>query len=146
MSKINVRFPHAGPPLLLRLAVELSSKKKKEKKKKHGLHQFVQVDAGKPRDWLGVGRRGSLIGRQQALPLGVFQDGVVAEEVLVWGLDAEGPLAPHAAHRLPHVERADVLQLGQADVQGTERTWRSTAGARPSQRHTMTHLVGVNTI
>ena len=135
----------ALPSFFVWLSNYLPKRKKKKKRSTDCINLSRWMLGNRGIGW-GVGRRGSLIGRQQALPLGVFQDGVVAEEVLVWGLDAEGPLAPHAAHRLPHVERADVLQLGQADVQGTERTWRSTAGARPSQRHTMIHLVGVNTI
>lgn len=66
------------------------------------------------------GGRGSLIGWEQALPLGVLQDGVVAEVVLVRGLDAEGPLRSHAPHCLAHVQGAHVLQLGQTDVQRAE--------------------------
>lgn len=66
----------------------------------------------------------SLIGWKQALPLGVLQDGVVAEVVLVRGLDAEGPLSSHAPHRLAHVERPHVLDLGQTDVQRTKGSCR----------------------
>lgn len=66
----------------------------------------------------------SLIGWKQALPLGVFQNGIVAEVVLVRSLNAEGPLSSHASHRLAHVERAHVLNLGQTDVQRTEGTWQ----------------------
>lgn len=66
----------------------------------------------------------SLIGWKQALPLGVLQDGVVAEVVLVRGLDAEGPLSSHASHRLAHVECPHVLDLGQTDVQRTKGSCR----------------------
>lgn len=65
----------------------------------------------------------SLIGWKQALPLGMLKDGVVAEVVLVWGLDAEGPLSSHASHRLAHVERPHVLDLGQTDVQRTKGSY-----------------------
>lgn len=64
------------------------------------------------RSWINRGGAGggtSLIGREQVLPLGVLQNGVVAEVVLVRGLNAEGPLRSHAAHRLADVERAHVL-------------------------------------
>lgn len=57
----------------------------------------------------------------------MLQDGVVAEVVLVRSLDAEGPLSSHASHRLAHVERPDVLDLGQTDVQ---RTKGSCTGVR----------------
>ncbi|KAK6319755.1 hypothetical protein J4Q44_G00088620 [Coregonus suidteri] len=50
----------------------------------------------------------------------MLQDGVVAEVVLVGGLDREGPLRSHPPHRLTHVECPHVLQLGQTNVQGTE--------------------------
>lgn len=66
----------------------------------------------------------SLIGREQALPLGVLQNSVVAKVVLVRSLDTEGPLRSHASHRLAHVQRAHVLELRQTDVQGTEGTWK----------------------
>lgn len=54
--------------------------------------------------------------------MGVLQYGVVAEVVLVRGLDAEGSLCPHAPHRLANIQRAHVLELRQTDVQGTEGT------------------------
>lgn len=66
----------------------------------------------------------SLIGWKQALPLGVLQNGVVAEVVLVRGLNAEGPLSSHASHCLAHVERPHVLDLGQTDVQCTKGSCR----------------------
>lgn len=50
----------------------------------------------------------------------MLQDGIVAEVVLVRGLDAESPLSSHASHRLAHVERPHILDLGQTDVQRTE--------------------------
>lgn len=77
----------------------------------------------------GEGRwpRSSLIGWKQTLSLGVLQDGIVAEVVLVRGLDAEGPLSSHASHRLAHIERSHVLDLGQTDVQ---RTKGSCTGVR----------------
>lgn len=52
-----------------------------------------------------------LIRRQQALSLGMFQYSIVAEVVLLRGLNAEGPLRSHATHRLKYVEGADVLEL-----------------------------------
>lgn len=61
--------------------------------------------------------------------MGVLQDGVVAEVVLVRGLDAEGPLRSHAPHRLAHVQGAHVLQLGQTDVQSAEGPCKNAAGA-----------------
>ena len=68
---------------------------------------------------LGVG---PLQGGDEAGPLGVLDDGRVAEVVLVPRLDAVGALGPHASHRLLHVHRPDVLQTGQADVQCAKRT------------------------
>ena len=64
--------------------------------------------------------------------MGVLQNGIVAEVVLVRSLNAEGPLRPHAPHRLTHVKRADVLQLGQTDVQGTEGTCQQQGLVRVS--------------
>lgn len=81
--------------------------------------------------------RASLVGREQALPLSVLQNGVVAEVVLVRGLNAEGPLRSHAPHRLEDAEQADVLQLGQADVQGAERPCNTAAAGQ--RRPTATH-------
>lgn len=52
-----------------------------------------------------------------AFPLCELQDGLVAEVVLLGRLDAEGPLRPHARHRLEHIKGAELLQLCQADVQ-----------------------------
>lgn len=52
-----------------------------------------------------------LIRWQQALSLGMFQYSVVAEVVLLRGLNAEGPLRSHATHRLKYVEGADILEL-----------------------------------
>ena len=54
----------------------------------------------------------------------MLQNGVVAEEVLVWSLDTEGSLCPHETDSLPHIQSAQVLQLGQTNVQGTECTWK----------------------
>lgn len=42
-------------------------------------------------------------GGHHALPLCKLQDCLVAEIVLLRGLDAEGPLGPHAGHRLEHI-------------------------------------------
>lgn len=55
--------------------------------------------------WIGLGNHGwsSLIGWKQALSLGMLQNGIVAEVVLVWGLNAEGSLCSHASHRLAHI-------------------------------------------
>lgn len=64
----------------------------------------------------------SLIGGGLSGTLGVLQDGSVAEIILFRGLDAEGTLRSHAPHRLAHVQRPDVLQLGQTDVQCTKCT------------------------
>lgn len=50
-----------------------------------------------------------LLTEKEALFLGMLQDGVVTEEVLVWGLDAEGPLCSHVLDSLPHVQCAHVL-------------------------------------
>lgn len=58
---------------------------------------------------------------QLPVALGVLDDRRVAEVVLVPGLDAERSLRAHAPHRLPDIYRGDVLQPGQADVQGAER-------------------------
>lgn len=84
---------------------------------------------------------GTAVGEQEALALGVLQDGSVAEVILLGGLDAEGSLAPHAQHRLVDVQRAHVLQLRQADVQRAEGTWgqppggwRQTPAARATSR------------
>lgn len=63
------------------------------------------------------GQEEAVAGGQHALPLCKLQDRLVAEVVLLGGLDAEGPLGPHAGHRLEHIESAELLQLGQADVQ-----------------------------
>lgn len=56
-------------------------------------------------------------GRHHALPLCELQDCLVAKIVLLRGLDAEGPLGPHAGHSLEHIKGAKLLQLRQADVQ-----------------------------
>lgn len=64
----------------------------------------------------------SLIRGGLSVTLGVLQDGSVAEIILFGCLDAEGSLRSHAPHRLAHVQRPDVLQLGQTDVQGAKRT------------------------
>ena len=56
-------------------------------------------------------------GGHHALPLCKLQDCLVAEIVLLRGLDAEGPLGPHAGHCLEHIKGAKLLQLCQADVQ-----------------------------
>lgn len=56
-------------------------------------------------------------GGYHALPLCKLQDCLVAKIVLLRGLDAEGPLGPHAGHRLEHIKGAKFLQLCQADVQ-----------------------------
>lgn len=69
-----------------------------------------------------------MVGEQEALALGVLEDGGVTEIILLGGLDAEGALGPHAQHCLVDVQRAHVLQLGQADVQCTEGTLRTTTG------------------
>lgn len=45
----------------------------------------------------------SLVGWKQALSLGMLQNGIVAEVVLVWGLNAEGSLCSHASHCLAHI-------------------------------------------
>lgn len=58
----------------------------------------------------------------------MLEDGGVTEIILLGGLDAEGALGPHAQHCLVDVQRAHVLQLGQADVQCTEGTLRTTTG------------------
>lgn len=50
-----------------------------------------------------------LLTEKKALSLGMLQDGVVTEEVLVWGLDTERPLCPHVPDSLPHVQCAHVL-------------------------------------
>lgn len=57
------------------------------------------------RSWAGLESQGqsSLIGWEQTLPLGVLQNGIVAEVVLVWCLDTEGPLCSHASHCLAYV-------------------------------------------
>lgn len=55
-------------------------------------------------DRLGSQGRSSLIGWEQALSLGVLQNGIVAEVVLIRGLNAEGPLCSHAPHRLTHIK------------------------------------------
>lgn len=62
----------------------------------------------------------------------MLQDGVVAEVVLVGGLDREGPLCSHPPHCLTHIECPHVLQLGQTNVQGTEGTWGEE---REGRRH-----------
>lgn len=54
----------------------------------------------------------------------MFQYSIVAEVVLLRGLNAEGPLRSHATHRLKYVEGANILELRQTDVQGTEGTWQ----------------------
>lgn len=51
----------------------------------------------------GLGSQGSLVGWEQALPLGVLQNGIVAKVVLVRRLNAEGPLCSHAPHCLEHI-------------------------------------------
>lgn len=71
----------------------------------------------------------AVVGEQEALALGMLEDGGVTEIILLGGLDAEGALGPHAQHRLVDVQRAHVLQLGQADVQRTEGTLGTTTGA-----------------
>lgn len=58
-----------------------------------------------------------MIGREQALSLGMLENCGVAEIVLLRCLDAEGTLRSHPADRLTDVEGPDVLQLGQTDVQ-----------------------------
>lgn len=58
---------------------------------------MVKTDLGASGGW------SSLVGWEQALPLGVLQNGVVAEVVLVRCLNAKGPLCPHPSHRLAHV-------------------------------------------
>lgn len=64
----------------------------------------------------------SLMGGGLSAALDVLQDGSVAEIILFGCLDAEGTLRSHAPHRLAHVQRPDVLQLGQTDVQSTKCT------------------------
>lgn len=59
----------------------------------------------------------AVAGRHHALPLCELQDRLIAEVVLLGGLDAEGPLGPHAGYCLEHIKGAELLQLGQADVQ-----------------------------
>ena len=58
-----------------------------------------------------------MAGGHHALPFCKLQDCLVAEIVLLRGLDAEGPLGPHTGHCLEHVKGAKLLQLCQADVQ-----------------------------
>lgn len=60
--------------------------------------------------------------RRPVCTLGVLKDGSVAEIILFGGLDAEGALCSHAPHRLAYVQRPDILQLWQTDVQSTKRT------------------------
>lgn len=71
----------------------------------------------------------------------MLQDGVVAEVVLVGGLDREGPLCSHPPHCLTHIECPHVLQLGQTNVQGTEGTWGEE---REGRRHYQQICCGEN--
>lgn len=48
-------------------------------------------------------------GGHHAFSLCKLQDCLVAKIVLLWGLDAEGPLGPHAGHRLEHIKGAELL-------------------------------------
>lgn len=68
----------------------------------HTTGQGLSVEISGLVDWFGIGRS-SLIGWEQALPLGMLQNGVVAEVVLVRGLNAEGSLCSHAAHCLAYI-------------------------------------------
>lgn len=56
-------------------------------------------------------------GWHHALPFCELQDCLVAKVVLLRGLDAEGPLGPHAGYCLEHIKGTKLLQLCQADVQ-----------------------------
>lgn len=66
----------------------------------------------------------------------MLQDGVVAEVVLVWSLDAEGPLGSHASHSLAHVERPHVLDLGETDVERTKSSCKGV-GTRTVRGETL---------
>lgn len=67
----------------------------------------------------------ALIRSGLSVTLGMLKDGSVAEIILFRCLDAEGALHSHAPHRLAHVQRPHVLQLGQTDVQSTKRTFKT---------------------
>lgn len=56
-------------------------------------------------------------GWHHALPFCELQDCLVAKIVLLRGLNTEGPLGPHAGHRLEHIKGTELLQLCQADIQ-----------------------------
>ena len=52
----------------------------------------------------------------QANILGVLKDSEVTEDILVWHLDAEGPLSPQSAYSLLDVDCPDVGQTPRTDV------------------------------
>jgi hypothetical protein len=54
----------------------------------------------------------------------VLNDAKVTEHVLIWHLNAEGPLTANTSHSGWHVHCPYVPQSAQADVNCDESTWK----------------------